>query len=126
MEELRDIKPLVEIGDYSFYLYLGLIFFVTAAVAAMVYWIIRLIGQKRTDRYREILRQLRALDLEDSKKVAYAITKKGRYLVRDSSRLRIYEELLRRLARYKYKKEVPPLDEETRRYIELFLKMGHD
>ena len=126
MEKLRDIKPLVVIPDYSFYLYLLMILGVTIAVALLVYWIIRVMSRKKIRKKEEVLKQLRSLDLSDSKKVAYEITKKGRFLVDSSSSLKVYEELLRRLAKYKYKKEVPPLDSETKRYIKLFLQMGED
>ena len=126
MEKLRDIKPLVEIPDFSFYIYLFFILLATLLAALFIYWIIKKIGQKRVDERKAILAELQSLDLSDAKRVAYTITKKGKILVKDSSTLKIYQELLRRLARYKYKKEVPPLDEETKRYIKLFLNMGRD
>ena len=126
MEQLRDIKPLVEIPDFSFYIYLFFIFLATLLAALFIYWIIKKLGQKRIDEKRAVLEELQSLDLSDAKRVAYAITKKGKILVKDSSTLKIYEELLRRLAKYKYKKDVPPLDSETKRYIKLFLNMGKD
>ncbi len=123
MEKLRDIKPLVEIPDYSFYLYLFLIFLATLAAALFVYLLIRIATKKKIDKRKQIVAQLNRLDLNDAKHTAYTITKLGRYVIKDSSSLRIYEELLKRLAKYKYKKEVPPLDDETKKYIKLFLKM---
>jgi len=126
VDGLRDIRPLVDIPDLSFYLYLAVVTVVTLLVVVFLYWIIRLVGRKRITREKEILTHLRSLDRRDSKRVAYEITLKGRYLVKDSATLKIYEELLRRLAPYKYRKEVPPIDEETNRYIDLFLKMRDD
>ena len=126
MEKLRDIKPLVEIPDYSFYLYIFLMLLATLVVVVTIYWLITRVSQKRIDERKAILQELQALDFDDPKKVAYLITKKGKLLVKDSSSLKIYEELLRRLAKYKYKKDVPPLDTETKRYIKLFLNMGKD
>ena len=124
--ELRDIKPLVEIPDYSFFLYVAVITFVTVFVAAAIYWLIKVLSQKRAEKKEDYRKILQTMDLNDSKKVAYLITKYGKHLIKDSSALKIYEELLKRLAKYKYKKEVPPLDEETKRYIKLFLKMDQD
>ncbi len=124
--ELRDIKPLVEIPDYSFFLYVAVITFVTVFVAAAIYWLIKVLSQKRAEKKEDYRKILQTMDLNDSKKVAYLITRYGKHLIKDSSALKIYEELLKRLAKYKYKKEVPPLDEETKRYIKLFLKMDQD
>ncbi len=126
MEKLRDIKPLVEIPDFSFYLYIFFIMLATLLTVVVIYWMIKKVSQKREDNRKKILQELQALDLNDPKKVAYTITKKGKILVKDSSSLKIYEELLRRLAKYKYKKNVAPLDNETKRYIKLFLNMGKD
>ena len=125
MEKLRDIKGLVEIPDFSFYLYILFVVVVTTLVAVLVYLVIKAFGSKKRNRREEILRKLRALDLDDAKEAAYMITRYGRYLVNDSARAKIYEELVRRLTPYKYKKEVPPLDNETRRMIQLFLRV-HD
>lgn len=65
---------------------------------------------------------LKNIDLEDSKRAAYTITKLGRELVWDDRSFKIFEELLRRLQRYKYKKEVSKLDDEVKRYLKLFLE----
>ncbi len=126
MEQLRDIKPLVEIPDYSFFLYLLFIVVATTLAAVAVYLVIRLFGRKKKSRRAEILARLRSLDLADAKKTAYEITKWGRYIVTDESRARLYEDLVRKLTRYKYKKEVPPLDEDIKRQIQLFLRVNDE
>ena len=126
MEKLKDIKPLVEIPDYSFYLYLGFIVLATLLAALAVYMLIKLIGKKKQDRRQEILQRLRSMDLDDAKRVAYEFTKWGRYLVTDESRAKMYEELVRKLTRYKYKKDVPSLDEETKKELKLFLRVNDE
>ncbi|MRI83293.1 MAG: hypothetical protein C6I00_02635 [Nitratiruptor sp.] len=125
-QELYDIKPLVPIPDYSFLFYTILILFTTLIVALAIYWIVAILARRKITQRQEILAYLRSLDRRESKRVAYEITRLGRHLVTNESTLKIYEELLRRLARYKYRAKVPPLDEETNRYIDLFLKMGDD
>ena len=89
MEKLRDIKPLVEIPDYSFYLYLGFIATATILAALAVYLLIKLVGKRSKSRRQEVLERLRALDLDESKRVAYEFTKWGRYLATDESRAKI-------------------------------------
>ncbi|BAF69516.1 hypothetical protein [Nitratiruptor sp. SB155-2] len=125
MQKLRDIKPIVEIPDYSFWLYLFFIVIVTLLAALLVYQLVKLLSRKKIDRRKEILQMLRNLDCNDSKKCAYLLTKYGKYLVTDESRVRLYEDLIRKLTHYKYKKNVPELPEDLKREIRLFLKV-HD
>ena len=54
------------------------------------------------------------------------MTRYGRHLAEDQRRRQIFDQLLPRLEAYKYKKEVPPIDAETRRYMKLFIEMCHD
>ena len=126
MEKLRDIKPLVEIEDYSFYLYLAAIAAATLFVALAVYLLIKLFTKRKTDRRKELVKELKNVDLSSPKEVAYKFTKIGKELVMDESSYKIYTELIKRLARYKYKKEVPDIDKETMEYIKLFLKVVGD
>ena len=126
MPKFHDIKPLVEIPDYSFYLYVLFILVATTLAAVLVYLLIRLLSRKKENSRAQILRRLRGLDMSDAKKVAYEITKYGRYIVTDESRARIYEDLVRKLTRYKYKKEVPPLDEDIKKEIRLFLRVNDE
>lgn len=126
MEKLRDIKPLVEIPDYSFYLYMAVMVIVTLLIALMLFYLIRFFSKKRVDKREQILKYLRALPFDNPKRVAYAITKYGRFLVKDESSARLYEELVRKLTKYKYKKEVDPLDEELKREIKLFLRVHNE
>ncbi|BCD67558.1 hypothetical protein [Nitratiruptor sp. YY09-18] len=125
MEKLRDIKGLVEIPDYSFFLYIFFIVVVTTLAAVLVYLVIKAIGSRKKSKREEVLQKLRSLNLDNPKEVAYAITRYGRYIVNDSARAKMYEELVRRLTPYKYKKEVPKLDSETKKMINLFLRV-HD
>ncbi len=126
MEKLKSIKPLVDIPDYSFYLYLLFILVATTLAAVLVYLLFRVMSRKKISEKEEIKKRLRALDLEDAKKVAYEITRYGRYLVSDESKARLYEDLVKKLTPYKYKKGVPPLSEELKKEIKLFLQVHNE
>ena len=126
MMQLRDIKPLVEIPDYSFYLYIVFIVIATTLAATVVYWLIKFMSKRRVNKKEEIKKRLQTLDLNDSKRVAYEITRYGRYLVHDESRARLYEDLVRKLTKYKYKKETPPLSSELKKEIRLFLRLNDE
>ena len=67
---------------------------------------------------------LGTVDLDDAKRAAYAITTLGRCFAGDSPRMQeAYRNLSARLEPYKFKKTVPPIDEETRAYFRIFLGM---
>ena len=124
---IRDIKPLLPIPDISIYLFAGLI-----AVAVLVAGVLIYFGwrwwqrNRKTDPRIRWLEQLDRIDYNDPKKAAYVMTRYGRLLAEEKRQKEILEQLLPRLERYKYKKEVPPLDEETKRYMKLFIEMTHD
>ena len=123
MEKLRDIKPLVEIPDYSFYLYILVMVVVTLLAALMLFFLIRKLSKKKLNQREQILQRLRSLSFDNPKEVAYQMTKYGRYLVKDESSARLYEDLVRKLTKYKYKKNVEPLDDEIKKEIKLFLRV---
>ncbi|BCD59740.1 MULTISPECIES: hypothetical protein [unclassified Nitratiruptor] len=125
MQKLRDIKPIVEIPDYSFWIYFAFIVVITLLAAILVYQIVKLLSTKKVNRRKEILQMLRNLDCNDSKKCAYLLTKYGKYLVTDESRARLYEDLVKKLTHYKYKKNVSTFPEDLKKEIRLFLRV-HD
>ena len=122
---LKDIKPLLEIHEYSFYYFLVLIvigILILLGVAYIVYkWF------KNKQRYnirKEHFKLLNKINLKDSKKAAYAITLYGSTFKDDGSRQReMFHNLTQRLESFKYKKDVDKLDDETLGYIELYKGM---
>jgi len=122
---LHDIKPLLEIEEYSFYYLLGVSFFVLLMACGIIYLIYRYIKNKnRFNLKKEHLKLLKNVDLSDAKKAAYDVTFYGASFKDDSPRHKeMYENLVSRLSEYKYKKEVNPIDEETLGYIELYRGM---
>jgi hypothetical protein len=122
---LHDIKPLVEIEDYSLYYLLGLSVVVGIVLLALLYLVYRYIQQKnRYNIRKEHYKILQNISLTNTKKAAYALTKYGLTFKNDNERnAKTYEELLEKLARYKYKKDVESFDSDTQRVIELYRGM---
>ncbi len=122
---LHDIKPPVEIHDYTvlFFTVAALVVAAVALAVAFVAW--RHWRQRRSEnRRRRCFERLQHIKTDDAKAAAYAITRYGRCFAGDSERLReAYRNLTERLAPYKYRKTVPPLDEETLSYYRIFLGM---
>lgn len=122
---LHDIKPLVEISDYSLYylsvlIALGLIILLALAFFAWRYW-----SQKnRYTTRKEHFERLQNIDFSHPKNAAYAITKYGYTFSQDGERQHeTYENLLSRLAPYKYKKSVDAIDDEAKGYFNIYLEM---
>ncbi len=124
---IHDIKPLLPIPEISIYLFITLIavgmLVLTACLVYLWRWWIR---NRRVDPRIAWLRNLERMDFDDPKRSAYLMTRYGRMLAEDKRRQEILSQLLSRLERYKYKKSVPPLDEETKRYMKLFIEMCKD
>ncbi|HIE34576.1 MAG TPA: hypothetical protein EYP79_00050 [Campylobacterales bacterium] len=122
MDKLRDIKPLVQIPDYSFYAYIIAILLAIFLFLILFYKIIKIFTAKKVDPRKEMINSLKNLDFNNPKKAAYLITKLGRELVHDDRSYKIFEELLRRLQKYKYKKDVPQIEDDVKSYLKLFLE----
>jgi len=122
---LHDIKPILEIKEYSFYYFLGFSFLVLCMACAAIYLIYKYIKNKnRYNIRKEHLKLLNSTNLDDAKKAAYEITFYGATFKDDTpEHMKMYDDMVLKLQEYKYKKEVEPLDEEALKYIELYRGM---
>ncbi len=122
---LHDIKPIVDVEEYSLYYFLGIsifVFILTCIIAYLIYNWFK--NRKRFSLRKEHLRLINSLDLSDTKNSAYAITAYGHTFKDDSDRHKeMYENITSRLEVYKYKKEVDSFDSEVLGYIELYRGM---
>ncbi|MBW6489173.1 hypothetical protein [Sulfurimonas sp.] len=122
---LHDIKPIVDVQEYSFYYFLGISFFVSLLVLTVAYLIYMLLQKRnRFNIRKEHFKLLNTLDLSDAKRSAYDITLYGATFKNDSPRHQeMYENLIERVEIYKYKKDVDALSGEVIGYIELYKGM---
>lgn len=113
VENLRDIKGLIEIPDYSLFLFVGVVLF---SILFLYYAYKFLKSRKKRVLSKEEIarRELKNLDLNDSKSSAYKFSKYARYL--DS---KIDTSFLQK---YKYKKNVSSFEKADRKKIEKFLE----
>lgn len=121
--ELRDIKPLLEIPDSSYYLFLGLVGFVILLVLLIIYFLIKKFWKKKKVNMQKVyFEQFKNLDWSKSKQSAYKATELGRKLTEENERAKeIYLQLVPMLEPYKYRKEVPSLDDETLKQYNLLV-----
>ena len=122
---LHDIKPLLEIQEYSLYYLLGVSALAAFILFAIVYFIFKWFKNRNTFNIRkEHYRLLNAVDLSDAKRAAYDITFYGNSFSDDSPRhSEMYKNLVDRLESYKYKKSVDSIDGEVIGYIDLYRGM---
>ncbi|DAB27469.1 MAG: hypothetical protein A2513_09440 [Sulfurimonas sp. RIFOXYD12_FULL_33_39] len=122
---LHDIKPIVEIEEYSFYYFLGISSIALILVSVVIYFLYMWFKKRKTFNIRkEHFKLLDLLNLNNAKDSAYAITLYGSTFKDDSPRHKeMYENLVSRLEAYKYKKSVEKFDNETIGYIELYKGM---
>lgn len=124
LEQLKDIKPLLEIPDNSYYIFLGLVIVGSLLLLGVLFFAVkRLLKLRRENLAKKYLAQLHAIDWVDTKQSAYSATHYARLLATDTRRQELFEQLVPMLDRYKYKKEVERVDEETRRQLNLFVQV---
>ncbi len=122
---LHDIKPIVDVHEYSLYYFLGVsgvaILLACGTLYLLYIWFKK---RKRFNLRVEHKKLLSTLDFGDAKQAAYAITSYGATFKNDTPRhVEMYKNLSQRLEAYKYKKVVDGLDKETLGYFELYKEM---
>ncbi|WP_321778780.1 hypothetical protein [Sulfurimonas sp.] len=122
---LHDIKPLLEVQEYSLYYFSALIFIAIIVLIVLSYVLYRWMKTRNAfNQRKENLKSINVLSLKDTKKSAYQITSLGLIFKDDSPKHKeIYENLVQRLEIYKYKQEVDEFDSKVLDYIELYKGM---
>ena len=122
---LHDIKPIVDVQEYSLYYFLGLIFVGVLLLCALAYLIYKWRKAKNAfNKRREHFKIINSFNLSDTKHAAYTITSLGATFKDDSQRhSEMYANIIQRLEGYKYKKEVEEFDSEVMGYIEVYKGM---
>jgi len=122
MQELRDIKDIVEVGDNSLMILLGLIFLGIAILSAAFYFYKnRRRRRKKPTRKELALEKLRNIDYGDPKDAVYTFEEKARYFL-DEKNQKQYNNIIKEFEIYKYKKEVPALSQSIKKMIQDFIK----
>jgi len=121
--QLHDIKPLMEIQEYSFYYFLALVSLAVVITLGLLYLLFRWFKNRNKFNIRaENLKLLKTIKFTDPKKNAYDITFYGATFKDDSERhLKAFLELVEALEEYKYKKSVASFNEDVKHKHELYL-----
>jgi len=118
---LHDIKPLVDVPDNSIWLFSGVVIISIIILVALIIFAIRFF-KKSKNQPKILLEELKNIDTKNSKEAAYSITHYGELLLEKSSSPELFDNLAQRLEPFKYRKEVPALDERTIKLYNLYVE----
>jgi len=125
--QLKDIKPLLEIPDNSFYMYWGLVMLGVLLILAIVFFVAKKFWENRKiNLAKGYLEKLKAIDWKDPKKSAYEATHYARLLATDERRKELFSQLEPMLEQYKYKKEVNEADSDTHNKFNLYVQVADE
>ena len=126
-EQLRDIKPLLEIPDSSYYIYWGLISFAIFLAVAILFFIAKkLWDNRKVNLAKGYLEAIKKIDWIDTKQSAYEATYYARLLATDERRKELFSQLEPMLEQYKYKKEVEIVDQDTKNKFNLYVQVADE
>ncbi|MDD2790062.1 MAG: hypothetical protein PHU40_05280 [Sulfurimonas sp.] len=122
---LHDIKPILEVQEYSLYYFAAISTLLALLLLAFAYIMYKHFKAKQRFNLRaEHYQILKSLDLSDTKNAAYGITLYGLTFRDDSPRhTEMYQNIVERLQGYKYKKSVEAFEDEVLGYIDLYKGM---
>lgn len=122
---LHDIKPLIDIQEYSIYYFVAIVTVVAIILMGTIYLLYRYFkNRNKYNKRKEHFSLLVTLDLNNTKQSAYDLTHYGATFKNDTPRhLKHYDLMVEKLEKYKYKKSVESFDEETLHQIEIYKGM---
>ena len=121
---VNDIAPLVEVHDYSIYLFGGSIAMSIVVTLSFILFVLKKWRNRRISERKLAYKAFESINLSDPKHAAYRISELGRVFVHDNERTeRAYHNLFERLEPYKYAPSVEPFNEEVLGYYRLYLEI---
>ena len=122
MEELKDIKGIIEVPDYSLWILLGL----TTGVLLFLIFVIYYFKNRRKKRKKLTSKQiamknLKEIDFDDTKNAVYSFCGNFQYFINEKNK-ESFEELQKELEIFKYKKEIEKLSNEQKNKIKNMIK----
>ncbi len=125
--QLKDIKPLLEIPDNSVYFYWGLIILAALIVLTVLYFVVtKFLKQRKINLAKGYVEKLRSITWDDPKQSAYEATHYARLLATDERRKELFSQLEPLLEKFKYKKKVEEVDQDTLNRFNLYVQVADE
>ena len=122
MEELKDIKGIIEVPDYSLWILLGL----TTGVLLFLIFVIYYFKNRRKKRKKLTSKQiamknLKEIDFDNTKGAVYTFCENFQYFINEKNK-ESFEKSQKELEIFKYKKEIEKLSNEQKNKIKNMIK----
>lgn len=116
METIDNIDLLTDTSS-SIYPLLALVVFFVLLLCVILYIAFRFIKTTQPDPQKEAYKTLKKIDLSDSKKAAYRLTKYAAFFNNNPYK----EDMLSSIEQYKYSKEIVDFDDASLKLIKRFI-----
>jgi len=121
MEELKDIKDIVEVHEHSLLIVGGLTVFILILLSLAVYFFKNRRRRRKKITLKEIaLDKLKNIDFLDTKSVVYTFEEQGRLFLNEKNQEE-FDSIIKELTVYKYRKNIPNLDPIVEKRIKKFI-----
>jgi len=124
--QLKDIKPLMQIPDSTYYYYWTLVVLAVLIVLFLVtFFSIKFWKKRKINLAKGYLEALKNIVWEDSKKAAYEATHYARLLaLHDPTLQQGFDELEPMLEQFKYRKNVDKVDDLTKEKFNNYVQVA--
>jgi uncharacterized membrane protein YgaE (UPF0421/DUF939 family) len=122
VEELKDIKGIIEVPDYSLWILLSIIIGVIFSLVLIIYFF-----RKRKRRRKKLtlkqtaMENLKEINFENTKNAVYTFSEDFQYFINDKNK-ESFENLQKELEIYKYKKQIDQLSEELKTSMKTLIR----
>ena len=115
MNELKinPIKPLVQVPDFSLYIFILLVLCILFLITYISYYLYKKIKNKKINMQKVYKRELKKIEIKESKSAAYSITKYALLILKNETQTILAKELIGELNQYKYKKTSKEFNDKT-------------
>lgn len=122
MEELKDIKGIIEVPDYSLWILLSIIAFVVFCLIILIYFFKNRRKKRKKPSLKQIaMKNLKEIDFDDTKSAVYTFCENFQYFINEKNQ-ETFENLQKELETFKYKKEIEKLSDEQKTKIKNMIK----
>lgn len=122
MEELKDIKGIIEVPDYSLWILISIIVTIIFFIAITIYFFKNRRKKRKKLTLKQIaMKNLKEIDFNDTKDTVYAFCENFQYFI-DEKNKESFEELQKELEMYKYKKKIEKISKELEDRIKSMIK----